>query len=109
MKQKKCLILLLALVAMAAVSGCGGRGPSPKVAQRVIRHEFHHYGKKYKESVFGKSKVKEIEIVSTEEIHKHLVAVTSFLTLENNEVLKVRVTMEKKSFGWRYVSWEKLL
>ncbi len=88
--------------------GCAGRLPAPKTSQRVLKHHFHHYGKQFKETAFGKSKVREVEILDTEEIHKNLVTVTAFVTLEDGDVFKVRVTLERGSFGWRYVSWENL-
>ena len=102
MKKITPFLLLVFLVA------CAGRTPAPKTAQHVIGAHFHHYGKLYKETSFGKSKVREVEILGTEEIHKNLVAVTAFVTLENGDVFKVRVTLEKGPFGWRTLSWENL-
>ena len=66
------------------------------------------YGKEYEQSPFGGKKVSNVEILQINEIHKKLVAVLAFVTLSGSEVFKVRVTLEKGPFGWRYVSWENL-
>ena len=90
------------------LTACGGRLPSTARTQGIIRHHFNHYGKKYKTSPFGKKKVTNVELLKVEEIHKNLIAVQSFVTIEGPEVFKVRVVIEKGPFGWRYVSWENL-
>ncbi len=74
--------------------------------QDVIKKYFKKYGKEYKTTVYGQSCVKEVDITGMEEIHKHLVAVDSFLTLENGEVQRIFVTLKKGPWGWRFVSWE---
>lgn len=90
------------------LTACGGRLPATSKSQAIIRKHFNQYGKEYKESPFGNKKVTNVEILKAEEIHKHLVSVQSFLTIQGPEVFKVRVVIEKGPFGWRYVSWENL-
>lgn len=87
---------------------CAGRLPSQTKTTKIIRKHFHQYGKEYKESPFGNKKVTNVELLTTEEIHKHLIAVQSFVTIEGPEVFKVRVVIEKGPFGWRYIAWENL-
>jgi len=101
--------IILSICALALLStACGGRLPKPTTSKKIIQHHFKKYGKKYKDSPFGKARVKETEILETEEIHKHFATTTAFVTLENSEVFKVRFTLEKTPFGWRYVLWENL-
>lgn len=88
---------------------CGGRIPSPKTASGIIQHHFHKYGKKYKDSIFGYSDVKNVQIDSINEIHKHYVAVMAYINLINGDSVKARVTLQKKTFGWQYVSWENMM
>lgn len=97
--------LVLCLVMLVA---CGGRLPTTSKSTSLIRKHFNKYGKKYEASPFGHKKVTNVEILGVEEIHKHLVSVQAFVTLEGSEVHKVRVTIEKGPFGWRYVAWENL-
>lgn len=89
-------------------AACSGRLPAQARTKRIIRHHFSDYGKDYKSSPFGGKKVENVEILKMEEIHKHLLAVTSFITLSGPEVFKVRVVIEKGPFGWRLVAWENL-
>lgn len=109
--MKKFLILLLVLSA----AGCGGRMPNTQTTTRLIRNHFNDYADKYKTSVFGKKKVASVELLKVEEIHKNLVSVAAFVTMsapkgasESPDVHKVRVTLEKGPFGWRYLAWENL-
>jgi len=96
-----------ALIVLAAflVAGCA-RMPEPKTSARIMRSYFKKYGNKYPTTIYGQSRVKEIDITGQQEIHKHLVAVDSFITLENGHVQRVHATIEKGPFGWRFVSWE---
>jgi len=103
---KKIIVIVMGLAFW--ITACDGRLPTTARSQAILRKHFNHYGKEYKESPFGKKKVTNIEILKMEEIHKHLVALVSFLTIEGPEVFKVRVVIEKGPFGWRYVSWENL-
>lgn len=96
-----------ALIVLAAflVAGCA-RTPQPKTSAKLIKKHFKKYGKKYPSTIYGQNRVKEVEITGQEEIHKHLVALDSFLTLQNGEVQRIHVTLEKGPFGWKFVSWE---
>ena len=96
------IFLILSLVS------CGGRLPSPKTSQHIIQKHFEKYGKKYKESEFGRHKLTAVEISSVEELQKGLASVDAYVTLQDGPVYKVRVTLRKKSFGWKYQSWETL-
>lgn len=88
------------------VSACAGRLPKPNRVQELAAHHFNRYAKKYKDSFFGGSKVKEVDILGIEEIHKNLVGVWAFITMENGTVRKVRLVLERSPFGWKYKSWE---
>lgn len=101
----KKLILAFCLITIVA---CGGRLPSTSKSTQLIRKQFNKYGKKYETSPFGNKKVTNVEILGVEEIHKHLVSVQAFITLEGSDVHKVRVTIEKGPFGWRTVAWENM-
>lgn len=100
--------LLLAFSLLFLTAACAGRLPSTERTKQVVRKHFNRYGKEYKESPFGGKKVVSVEILKMEEIHKHLVAVISFVTVEGPEVFKVRMVIEKGPFGWRTVAWENL-
>ncbi|MDZ4224687.1 MAG: hypothetical protein U1D33_02140, partial [bacterium] len=95
-------------VCLTALSACGGRLPSSSRSTSLIRKHFNQYGREYKQSPFGGKKVANVEILQINEIHKKLVSVIAFVTLSGSEVFKVRVTLEKGPFGWRYASWENL-
>ena len=97
--------LALIVLAVFLVAGCA-RTPPPKTSQKVIKKYFKKYGKKYKATVYGQNHVKDVDITGVEEIHRHLVAVDSFLTLDSGEVQRIFVTLEKGPFGWKFVSWE---
>lgn len=101
----KKLLLSLCLIFLMA---CGGRLPTTSKSTNLIRKHFNKYGKKYETSPFGNKKVANVEILSVDEIHKHLVSVQAFVTLEGSDVHKVRVTIEKGPFGWRTIAWENL-
>lgn len=102
---KKTAIILLLGVSLAA---CSGRLPSTERSKEIIRRHFDRYGKKYESSPFGKKKVTDVEILKQEEIHKQLVAIQSFVTVEGPDVFKVRVVLEKGPLGWRTIAWENL-
>ncbi|MDO8527538.1 MAG: hypothetical protein Q7T03_07625 [Deltaproteobacteria bacterium] len=101
------LVMVLGLTLTMLVAGCAGRLPSNSKSTSLIRKYFNKYAKKYPESTFGAKKVANVEILSTDEIHKHLVSVLAFVTM-SSDVHKVRVSIEKGPFGWRYVDWENL-
>jgi len=101
------LVRTTAIIALAAFLACGcARMPKPDRSAKVIKKYFKKYGKQYPTTVYGKSKVKEVDVTGQEEIHKHLVAVESFLTLEDGQVQRIYATLEKRPWGWRFVSWE---
>jgi len=95
-------------VIFAFLSGCGARLPSPKTSQKLITKHFKKYGKKYKESDFGATKVERVEVNETTELQKDLALTEAFVYLSEGPVYHVLVNLKKKSFGWRYVSWENL-
>ena len=98
-------ILALAVIAASLAAGCA-RMPKPDRSTQVLRSHFKRYGKKYPATIYGQSRVKEMDITGQEEIRKHLVAVNSFVTLESGDVQRVHATLEKGPFGWRLLSWE---
>ena len=104
--MKKNILILLSGVLL--IASCGGRLPSQSTSTHIVKRHFTHYSHKYKSSVFGHKKVVNVEILNIEEIHKHLVNVTAFVTMEGPEVFKIRMNIEKGPFGWRYLSWENL-
>ncbi|OGQ44723.1 MAG: hypothetical protein A3H42_01150 [Deltaproteobacteria bacterium RIFCSPLOWO2_02_FULL_46_8] len=105
MKAVRLLILSISLVTLV---GCFGRLPSTSRSTHLIRKYFNSYAKDYPESPFGKKKVTNVELLSTDEIHKHYISVQAFVTMAQTDVHKVRVTIEKGPFGWRTVCWENL-
>ncbi len=100
--------LLLSLVVIFLVS-CGGRLPSPQTAQRIMTKQFHKYGKKYKDTDFGKHPVDRVEISDVQEVQKNIAQVEGYVFLNDGPVYQVRLTLQKKPpFGWRYLAWESL-
>lgn len=93
---------------LTLVIACSGRLPSSSRSTSLIRKHFNKYGREYEKNPFGGKKVTNVEILQVNEIHKKLVAVIAFVTLSGSEVFKVRVTLEKGPFGWRYASWENM-
>lgn len=105
--MKKSLTAAVLFLSVASLA-CGGRLPTEQRTTRIIRNHFNDYAKEYKQSPFENKKVVGIEILNTQEIHKHLIAVEAFVTMQGPDVYKVRMNIEKGPFGWRYVSWENL-
>ncbi len=94
------MVLAVCLVSCA-------REPKPGTSAKLIRKYFKKYGKEFPQTVYGKSKLEEVEITGQAEIHKGLVAVESFVTLEDGTVRRIYATIEKGPFGWwKFVSWE---
>lgn len=87
---------------------CGGRAPSPQTAHGKVEKHFRKYGKKYKDSDFGKHKLDRIEISSIREIQKNMAEVEAFAYLADGVVYKVRAICRKRTFGWKVISWETL-
>lgn len=102
---KKFLALFSVLIVFAA---CGGRVPSPQTAHGKIYRHFEKYGNKHKESDFGRHKIDRVEIVAVREIQKKIAEVDAYAHLSGGPTYKVRVTLRKKTFGWKVMSWENL-
>ena len=99
-------ILSITLVAIALCCSACARMPKPKRSASLIQHHFNWYGKKYPDTVYGKTKVKSVEITGQQEIHKNLVAVEAFITLSDDAIQRIHATIEKGPLYWRFVSWE---
>ena len=82
------------------------RQPSYKRSQRIVKKFFKKYGKEYKKTVYGQSKVESVEVLSQQEVHKDLVGIEAFITLEDGTVRRIHATVEVGPVGWRFVSWE---
>ncbi len=100
-------LLILIFTALLAV-GCGSRSPSPQTAHTKLTKHFHKYGKKYKPSPFGQHAVGRIEIVSVREIQKKLAEAEAYVALLDGPTYRIRAIFEKKTFGWKVISWENL-
>ena len=97
----------LTLVMAAAFLGAScARMPSNKRSANVIGHYFKKYAKKYPSTVFGQSKLKQVEVLNTQEVHKRLVSVEAFLTLQDGTVQRIFATLKDDPFWWRFISWE---
>lgn len=108
MKRTSLIKHILVIAIMAAfVSGCA-RLPSNKNASNILKHQYSKYGKKYKDSVMGSSQVAAVQIDGMDEIHKHYVAVYAYVNLVDGTQIKTRNTLQKKTFGWKFISWENL-
>lgn len=88
--------------------GCAHRLPKENSAGKIIERHFHKYGKKFKETDFGKYKVKDVQVIDISEIHKNMAAVTANVILNEGPTPRVRCVLEKKPLGWRFISWENL-
>lgn len=95
----------MTLVLFAA--GCA-RMPTNKNASNILKHQYTKYGKQYKDSALGSSQVSTVQIDSMDEIHKHYVAVYAYVNLVDGTQIKTRNTLQKKTFGWKFISWENL-
>lgn len=87
------------------MAGCA-RLPKPERSANLIKHHFKKYSKKYPNTVYGKSSVKNVEVLNQSEIHKKLVAVSAFITLSDDSVQRISATIQKGPTGWRFISWE---
>ena len=102
-------ILRLAALLMAAgllLGASCARQPQEKQSAKMLRKYFTTYGKKYPTTAYGQSKISEVDILGQQEIHKGLVAVEAFLTMEDGSVQRVHATLRKTPVGWRFSSWE---
>ena len=83
--------------------------PSAQRSQHLIEKHFKKYGRKYKDSDFGKYPVQKVEISSISELQHHLAEVEAFTILSGEGgAYKIRATLEKKTLGWKLLSWESL-
>ncbi|QQR79923.1 MAG: hypothetical protein IPJ69_11345 [Deltaproteobacteria bacterium] len=89
-------------------SACGGRLPSAKRSHALTAKHFGKYGKKYKDTDFGKAKVSKVEIGDIKEMQKNMASVEAYVYLDNGTVHWVRLTCLKKTFGWKVLNWENL-
>ncbi|MBI2092213.1 MAG: hypothetical protein HYY43_00165 [Deltaproteobacteria bacterium] len=88
--------------------GCAGRLPQTKRAEGLINRHFHKYGKKFETSDFGAHKIKKVSVLDIQELHKKMAAALAQVELQDGPIYMVRCVLEKKSLGWRFVSWERL-
>jgi type IV secretory pathway component VirB8 len=95
-------------IALALCFTACARMPSTAKSAKVIKKYFNKYGKKYPDTEYGKNRVQEVEITDRQEIHKHFVAVESFVTLKDGTIRRIYATLEKGPLGWRFVSWENI-
>lgn len=99
--------LFLALLCVMAV-GCA-RQPSDRALSRMSKNYFNSYGRKYKTTGFGLSKVATAKVDGTHEWHKGLVEGELTLTLRDASTSHVRCMFQRNDpFGWKIVSWENL-
>jgi hypothetical protein len=99
--------LLLACTFILGAMSCA-RKPAPKSAANKIKHFFVKYGKKYPDTIYGKTPVTDVDVLSQEEIHKNLVSTEAFITLGTSNLKKIAVTFERRAY-WKIISWEELL
>lgn len=105
--MKKILFFIIALAFLAPQISCGGRIPQAKSAQSLTKSYFKSYGRKYKESIFGKIPVDRIEINQITEQSFHIAEIEAFLNFRSGEVARVLLTAKNSPpFGWSVVSWE---
>lgn len=100
--------ILLGLTILFLSAGCAQRAPSPQTAHTKLTKYFQKYGKKYKNSEFGRHPVGKIEIASVREIQKKLAEADAYVALLNGPTYGVRAIFERKALGWKIVSWENL-
>lgn len=102
------IFFLAALIMVSPAIGCGGRLPSPQTAHKLTTKFFQKYGKKHRQSDFGRQAIERVEIVGVHEIQKDLAEAEAYLRLTGGMAYRVRVTLQKKPLGWRAVVWENL-
>lgn len=84
------------------------RTPPTNTAKHVVKRYFHKYGHKFKAGDFGMHKLENISVLDIQEIHKGMAAVTAEVKLKEGPIYMVRCMLEKKTLGWRLISWEKI-
>ncbi len=103
----KRLMLLASCFLLLFAFACA-RTPTTRTSEHVVKRYFHKYGNKFDASDFGKYKIEEVRVLDIKEIHKHLVAATAEVKLHEGPIYTVRCMLQKKTLGWRLISWEKL-
>ncbi len=96
-----CLFFLL-------TAACGARVPNTETAEKVSKRFFVKYGKKFKNSEVGVYKVAGTKVLEVQEIHKNMVMATIEVDFIDGPDMITKCVLEKRSFGWKLVSWEKL-
>lgn len=87
---------------------CGGRIPSNAKAASVAQKHFNKYGKKYKNTDLGQSRVATVEVKAVEELQKNLATSFLLVKLENGTEIPVIMTYQRKlPLGWRTIGWER--
>lgn len=105
--KRHLLIAALILTLIPLISCAGSRVPSTKTAHNVTKSFFKRYGKKYKDSLFGRIPIEKIEINRVQEQSLHHAEVEAFLNLKGGEVARVLITAKNTPpFGWSVLSWE---
>lgn len=107
MKKKHTWIAVTLLLVFAVMLSSCARRPSPKRVRSLETSHFKKYGRQYPETLYA-NKITQVDILSSEELHKHLIAVITQLHFDNGASQKIRMTFEKKPLGWQIVSWEAL-
>ncbi len=103
--MKKIMFSLILILSLAA---CGGQIPSAETAHGILTKNFKKYGHKYKVSDFGKYPLDHVEIIEVRGMQNNWAEVAAYTILTGGPVYKVRATLQKKPFGWKFVSWETL-
>lgn len=100
-------VLAMALL-IAITAGCA-RQPSEKTMSRMSKGYFNKYGRKYKATSFGLSKIESARVDSAREWNKALVEGDLTLTHRDGTTSTVRCMFQRNDpFGWKIVSWENL-
>jgi len=74
----------------------------------VAQKHFNKYGKKYKETEFGQSRVSTVEVKAVEELQKNLATSFLLVKLDNGSEIPVIMTFQRKApLGWRTIGWER--
>jgi len=105
--MKKLLLFSILAFSFFSLTACGARIPSAKAAHSLTRSYFKSYGKRYKESIFGQSKVQQVEVHRVSEQSLHVAEIEAFLQLEDGQLARILITARSTPpFGWNVASWE---
>ncbi len=108
MRLTRLKFIIFALLGLLVIPSCGSRMPSPQTAHKIMAKSFSKYGKKYKTSDFGQHPVEKVEVSAIHELQKNLAEVEGLVHLDGGSTYRVRVTVKKSPFGWKYLAWENL-